>query len=187
MVWTLSTLVLVAAAVAAAAARLELREGWENRGPLARLPAVARRQARVLVPEFLDGLALLRDLPLAAKALAVTIGSWLLQAVLYYVFGLTFGLGLSLADAIVITVTATLIVSVPLVPSSFGTYEVALTGVLVLEGNSAAEALTYALGTHIFNIAFALAAGLVAMSLMRLSLRDVLFLRREDTDGPTPA
>ena len=179
VVWTLTTLILVGVAVAAVAARLELREGWEHRGVVARLPAMVRRHASVLVPEFLDGLALLRDLPLATRALALTIGARLLQATLYYLFGLTFGLDLTPADAVLVMVTATLIVSVPLMPSSFGTYEVAVTGVLVLAGNSNAEALAYAFGTHLLNIAFSIAAGVVAMAFMRLSVRDLLFIRPE--------
>jgi len=176
--WTLSVFTFAGVIVAALAARLELREGWEDRGPVRFLPRVLRSSAGVVVPRFLEGLALLRDVKMAAYALCLTLLNWMLQALIYYLFGLTFGLHFSLAQAIVVTITAAIVVSLPLMPSSLGTYEVAVGGVLAIMGLSNAEAVTYALGSHIMMIGFSVVAGAVAMPAIGLGVNDLPFIGR---------
>jgi len=174
--WTLSMVTLGGLIVGTLVARLELQDGWEERGLVRYLPGVMRRRAGVMVPPFVEGLRVLRDLPVAARALGLTLLNWVLQALLYYSIGLVLGLELSLAEAIVVTVAAAIVVSLPLMPSSIGTYEVALTGVMVLMGASNAEAVTFALGSHILIVALASVAGAVAAVAIGLGWRDLPFV-----------
>ena len=176
--WTLSVVATGGLAIAAIAARLELTEGWQDRGVIRHLPRTVRDRAGVVVPRFLEGLGLLRDLAVTGRAMALTLCNWLIQAAIYYLFGRTFGLHLSLADAVVVTITAAIVVSLPLMPSGLGTYEVAVTGVLVLMGLPSAGAVTYALGSHLLSIAFAVLAGMLAVPSIGLSLQDLPFSNR---------
>lgn len=175
LAWTLTVTVLVGSLVAVLAARLELDDGWQDRGWFRLVPGRIRGRAGGFVPRFLDGLAVLRDPYLSGYALGVTFAAWLVQAGMFFVFGLTFGLHLSLAEALIVTITSTMVISVPLLPFSFGTYEVAVTGVLVLMGYDDAESVTFALGSHLMVLAIAVAAGLPAMWRMDLGLHDILF------------
>src|SRR5574341_304486 len=184
--WTLSMLTLGGLLAATLAARLELREGWEERGFVRHLLQPVRVRAGVMVPRFVEGLRVLRDLPVAGAALALTLLSWVVQAVMYYSFGLMFGLELSLAEAIVVTIAAAIVVSLPLMPSSIGTYEVAVAGVLVLMGLSNAEAVTYALGSHILTVTISVIAGVVAVAALGLGYRDLPFVGGRSSQPSPP-
>lgn len=187
LVWVLSIVILTGLLMATAAARLELTEGWQERGWFGHLPQIVRRHSAPVVPEFLEGLAVLRNASLAGSAMAATFAAWLIHAGIFYVFGLAFGLDLSLAEAVIVTITAALVVSVPLTPFSLGTYEVAITGVLVLMGATNAEAVTYALGSHLLSVAAAVLGGVPAMWLMGFGLSDVFYLSRLVEEVRDPA
>lgn len=183
LVWTLIGVVSVGLVLAVAASRLELRPGWEDRGWVVALPAALRRLLARALPEFLAGLAVLRDVPLAARTMTATFVAWLLETVVFWLFGLTFGLDLGLADYLVIMVTANMIVAMPVAPSNIGPYEVATAEVLVLLGVESSLAGGFAIGSHLLNILWVGASGLVAVWLMRLSFEDVFFLRLQQAQG----
>ncbi len=176
LIWGLTTVVAAGLAVAVTVARMRLTEGWQDRGWFSRLPRPIREAAAGPLPEFLDGLALLRDPVLGARAMAATFVAWLLESTVFYLFGLTFGLDLSFADYVVIMITANMIVAMPVAPSNVGPYEVAVAAVLVLLGVGSAQAGAYAVGSHLLNIIWVGLSGLVAMWLMGLGFRDVFYL-----------
>ncbi len=187
LAWTLTVTVVAGALIAVAASRLELDEGWQDRSPFRLVPSALRQKAAGLVPRFLDGLSVLRDAARTGYALGATFAAWLVQAGIYFTFGLTFGLDLSLAQAVVITIAATLVVSVPLVPFNVGTFEVAVAGVLVVMGYERPEAVAYALGAHIMTLALAVVAGLPAMVRMGVGLHDLLYMGTANGVQPLPA
>jgi uncharacterized protein (TIRG00374 family) len=183
LVWALIGAVSVGLVLAVAASRLELRPGWEERGRAAGLPAGVRRLLARALPEFLAGLAVLRDIPQAARTMTATFVAWLLETVVFWLFGLTFGLDLGLADYLVIMVTANMIVAMPVAPSNIGPYEVAMTEVVVLLGVESSLAGGFAIGSHLLNILWVGANGLVAVWLMRLSFEDVFFVTLRQAEG----
>lgn len=139
-----------------------------------------------IVPQFLDGLEAMRDPRRMARAIAVSFPAWLVEAVMFWFFGLAFGLDLAPHKYIIIMITANLIVAVPITPWNIGTYEVALQEVIAALGVDRSLAAGYAIGIHIFSIMWITFTGLVSVWLLRLSLRDVLFLGRGapvDADG----
>ena len=178
LLWALIVAVAAGLAAAVVASRLQLSEGWQERGMFGRLPEAIRRAAARPIPEFLDGLALLRDPFLGAQALSATFLAWLLETVVFALLGLTFGLDLGFADYLVIMVTANMIVAMPVAPSNIGPYEVAVAGVTVLLGVESALAGGYAIGSHLLIIAWVGVTGLLATSLLGLELGDLFYLGR---------
>lgn len=177
LTWGLVGVVAVGVILGVAFSRLRPQPRWEERGLAAKLPGGLRRRLARWLPEFLEGLAVLRDWPLAGPALVATFASWLLEAAMFWLFGLTFGLELGLADYIVIVVTANMIVAMPIAPSNIGPYEVAMTEVAVLLGVDSAQAGGFAIGSHLLNILWVAVGGVIALWLMRLRVEDVFFLR----------
>jgi uncharacterized protein (TIRG00374 family) len=178
LAWTLFAVVAVALVLAASTSRLQLREGWEERGSLRKLPPAARRIVSRVLPEVIDGLFLLKDIPLAARALVATLSAWLVQAAVYYVYARVFGIDISPAEAVVVMLTVALIASVPIVPTGLGTYEAGVTGVLLLFGAGKGEALAYAVGSHVLSLAFALVVGTAGLLLLRIRPSDIVHLRQ---------
>lgn len=179
LAWTLSGLILVGVIIAVVVSRVELNHGWEERGFVRRLPSSRlRRLVGRLLPEALQGLSLLSDWRLALRAFGLTLIGWLVQAAMYWTFGRALGLDLSLADAILVMMTASFIVSAHFIPTSIGIYEGTLTGLLLLLGLTSGEALAYAAGTHLLMIVFGLACGGVAMWRLRLGAHDLWVMGR---------
>ena len=146
--------------------------------PWMRIFAVRTRQAIArAVPEFIEGLAAMREPKRTARVIAISFPAWLAEAVMYWLFGLAFNLDLAFDKFIVVMIAANLVVALPITPWNLGTYEVALQSVLVAFGVNGALAGAYAIGTHIFSIFWITTTGLIAMWLLRLDIRDVLSLR----------
>ena len=93
------------------------------------------------------------------QAFLLTLAGWGVQAVMYWAFGRALGVDLSLADAVLVMIAASMIVSVHFVPTSIGIYEGTITGLLVAVGLSGGEALAYAIGTHLLLILFGIVTG----------------------------
>jgi uncharacterized protein (TIRG00374 family) len=174
LAWMLALILLLAVIAATLASRMKFDEGWEDRWWYRRLPRPMQTAIQRFVPEVVEGLSLFTDLPLAVRAFGASLCAWTLQVALYWVYARIFGIDLSLDEAVTVMVTAAVVTSIPLVPSSLGTYEMAITGVLVLLGVHTGQALAYAAGTHVLNIAFAVVGGLVCMWPLRLGPRDIL-------------
>lgn len=176
--WTFSAFLLIGAILAAIFARVELRDGWEERSPARILPPALRGSLGKLVPEALHGLAILADVRLALRAFALTLVAWALQAGMYWAFGRALGVNLSLADAVLVMIAGSMIMSVHFVPTSIGIYEGTITGLLAALGLTGGEALAYAIGTHLLLIAFGIVSGSVSMWRLKLSAHDLFVLGR---------
>lgn len=180
--WTLSLLILIAVIICAVLARVELADGWIDRSAVKWLPARLRGFVGRLLPEAVQGLALLGDWKLALRGFGVTLGGWLIQVLMYWMFGRAFGLDLSLADAALVMMAASFIVSAHFVPTSIGIYEGTITGLLVVLGLTGGEALAYSVGTHLLMIFFGVIAGAVGMWRLRLAPHDLIVLGRRGVE-----
>ena len=187
LVWAVVAAVAVGLVLALLLASLRLGEGWQDRGWMRVLAPKVREVLGGLVPPFIAGLTTLRDPGLAARAMALTLVAWLLETVMFWLFGIAFGLDLSFNAYLVIMITANMIVSMPVVPSNIGPYELATQEVVAALGVARPLAGAYAIGTHLLNILWVGFSGLIAMWVMGLSFEDVFSLKRPEGSQAEPA
>ena len=117
------------------------------------LPDRLRLALEEAVPHFIDGLAVFRNPRLGAQAIALSFAIWLIEVGMFALFGLAFGIHLSMPAWMLIMVAANMISSVPITPSNIGAYEVAMTELMKALGVDGGLAGGFAIGAHIFNIA----------------------------------
>ena len=161
---------------------LKLQDGWTARGIMPRLPDRLRLALEEAVPHFIDGLAVFRNARLGAEAIALSFMIWLLEVGMFALFGLAFGIHLSMPAWMLIMVAANMISSVPITPSNIGAYEVAITELTKALGVDAGLAGGFAIAAHVFNIAWITGAGFIAMWALGLSVDDVFsFGRKRDS------
>ncbi len=140
------------------------------------------------VPEFFEGLGAMSDFRRTVRVIAVSFPAWLAESVMYFFFGLAFGIDIGFDKFVVIMITANIVVAFPLTPWNLGTYEIALQTAMVALGVNGTLAAGYVIGTHVFTIVWITLTGLVAMWFLKLDLRDVLSLsgRRDEGEGAPP-
>jgi len=185
VLWGLAALVAVGLLAAALAARVRLPADFGQTKWARWLPRWLRDQAATLIPPFVDGLAALRDVRLAAQAILISFPAWLMEAVVFWLFGQAFGLDLPFSAYLVIMIGANMVVSLPLTPTSIGVYEVALVEVVALFGVDRTLAAGYAIGTHVFISLWIGLTGLMAIWMLNLRFEDVFYLRRNTRQPPT--
>lgn len=117
----------------------------------------------------------------SSRSLAIisvaSLAAWATESVLYYSCGQALGLDLDPAVYLLVVVAATVAVSVPLTQAGIGVFEVALTGLLVAFGVDKAEAVAFAIFSHVMLAVPYFVAGPLAAIALRVSLNDVLFWR----------
>ncbi|MDO8615454.1 MAG: lysylphosphatidylglycerol synthase transmembrane domain-containing protein [Dehalococcoidia bacterium] len=104
--------------------------------------------------------------------------AWLVEGVVYYACGRALGLDLSPAVYLLVVVVASLAVSVPVTQAGLGVFEIALTGLIVAFGVDKSQAAAFAIFSHVVLALPYLVAGPMAAVAMKLSLADIVFLRR---------
>jgi uncharacterized membrane protein YbhN (UPF0104 family) len=132
-----------------------------------------RREALLLGAGFQS----LRSGRTLLKVSTTSIAAWLCEATMYYACGRALGLDLDPAVYLLVVVAATIAVSVPITQAGLGVFELAIAGLLVAFGVSESQAAAFAIFSHVMlALPYFLAAPLAAVGL-RLSLRDIFFLR----------
>ena len=145
-----------------------------------RFPALARLWTRVR--EALRSLSPRTVL----VAFALTIPSWLLEAVVVYAAAHALGFELSLQAAMAVTAFTILFQVFHLTPGGIGVYEASMTAALQVQGMPGGEALTLAVLTHGLKFAYAFGVGglLTPFAFMGLP---TLGRVRGSRDDPKPA
>lgn len=163
---------------------LEPKPGWTKRGVVSRLPERLRDPLDSMLPHFIDGLAVFRDLRLGSQAIALSFAIWLHEVAMFALFGLAFGIHLSLPAWMLIMVGENVVSSLPITPSNVGTYELALTELAKALGVAAGTATAFAIASHVFNILWITVAGFISMWALGLDLDDVFSLGHHDHPRP---
>jgi uncharacterized protein (TIRG00374 family) len=176
-IWAMIGAVAAGLLLAVLGAQITLPAGWQPGRWLHWLPERARQAMAEILPPFLEGLAALRHPWIGGQVLALSIVAWLLEGMMFWLFGLGFGLDLSFGSYLVIMIVANMVISVPLAPSNVGPYEVAVAEVVAVLGVTRSLAGGYAIVTHLLNILWVTLTGLVAMWLLGLHFQDIFYLR----------
>jgi uncharacterized membrane protein YbhN (UPF0104 family) len=174
--WGLLGLIAGAVIAVIPISHLRLSEGWTQRGFLPGLPDRPRLFLEEAVPHFIDGLAVFRDLRLGGQAIVLSFIIWLLEVGMFALFGLAFGIHLSMAAWMLIMIAANMISAVPVAPSNIGAYEVAITELTKALGIAAGPAGAFAIAAHLFNISAITVVGVVSVYALKLTWSDVFSL-----------
>jgi uncharacterized protein (TIRG00374 family) len=138
---------------------------WEDRPvrfllrPLARLPGLSVERTEQAAANLVEGLAAFRHPLIALPAFAVTIASWLVIAVSYWLVTFAFDLGLGFGAGLLVLVATNLAMVIPSSPGALGVFEAAVLVALRAYGIDKSEALSYAIVLHAVNFFPYLAVG----------------------------
>ena len=109
------------------------------------------------------GLVALRNPVIAARGFALTVASWVVLAISYWILMEAFALALPLDAAILVTVAINLSLVLPSSPAALGVFEAATIIALNAFDVPHAEALSYALVLHLLNLVPFLLIGAVLL------------------------
>jgi hypothetical protein len=185
-IWAMMGAVGTGLLLAIFGAHISLPTGWQPGRWLRWLPERARQAMADILPPFVEGLAALRHPRIGGEVMALSLAGWLLEGLMFWLFGLGFGLDLSFGSYLMIMIAANMVMSIPMAPSNVGPYEVAVAEVVAILGVSRSLAGGYAIATHLLNILWVSFTGLIAMWLLGLRLQDIFYLRAR-AETPTPA
>ncbi len=134
------------------------------------LPLALRERTRGLVDSFLSGLQGLQSPYLVSLVLATSLGAWLLEALMYYLVGLSFDIHEGFAAYLLVTAAANLAISLPSTSGGIGPFELLAKETLTFLGVGSALAGAYAVALHGFLLLPVIVAGLVFLWATNLSL-----------------
>jgi len=138
------------------------------------LPRALRRRAEGLVEAFLTGLQSLQSPYLVGLILATSLGAWLLEALMYYLVGLSFDIGEGYAAYLMVAAAANLAITLPSTSGGIGPFELLAKETLAFLGVGSALAGAYAVALHGLLLLPVIAAGLVFLWVINLSLARAL-------------
>jgi uncharacterized protein (TIRG00374 family) len=138
------------------------------------VPARLKPQVQALAESFLTGLHSFRspiDLFLAS---ATSVVSWLLEATMYYMVGLAFGLHLGFGIYLLVTAGANLAIAVIATQGGVGPFEFVTQQTVIHFGVSEGVASAYAVALHALVLLPVIALGLYFLWAINFSLGEVL-------------
>jgi len=138
------------------------------------LPHGLRERAQTLADSFISGLQSLQSPSLVLLVLATSAAAWLLEALMYYLVGLSFDIGEGFAAYLMVTAAANLAITLPSTSGGIGPFELLTKETLTFLGVGSATAGAYAVALHGFLLLPVIAAGLVFLWAINLSLRGTL-------------
>ncbi len=120
--------------------------------PLRRLPAAgAAERVEAAVVNATRGLVALRDPRVALRGMALTVASWLMLALSFWILMAAFDLHLPVVAGMLVVVAINLSLVLPSSPAALGVFEAATVVALRAFDVPQAEALSYALVLHLLN------------------------------------
>jgi len=147
---------------------------------LRRLPEKWGARGLHLIDSFFHGLAALRNPTDALAALGFSILAWLLEAGMYAMLALGFGIALPFPVFVLATAVANLVTIVPSTPGYVGVFDVPVKAILALFNVDASVAASYTLLLHATLIVPVVLLGLAFMWRLGLSLSQ---LRKQSVEN----
>lgn len=181
---TLGVFVLAIFVLAVMAARFGTQWSPATSRLFIRLPERARRGVGRQYAEMVDGLVSLRTLNATIIAISISIVAWMAEITVYWFIGHAFGLDMTVAEAMVVTIAANLAVAIPVTPWNVGPYEVVVTEALVGMGAERDVASGYAIGSHLLLLAWIGLTGVAAMWALDLRFGDLIGRKSTAQEAP---
>ena len=166
---------------------LALSEGLSHRFVALVLRFVPRRlrpQVQALAESFLTGLHSFRSPTDMFLASATSVVSWLLEATMYYMIGLAFGLDLGFHVYLLICAGANLAIAVIATQGGVGPFEFVTQQTAIYFGVESGLASAYAVALHALLLIPVIALGLYFLWAINLSLGEVLRGRAAEATEP---
>jgi uncharacterized protein (TIRG00374 family) len=168
-----ATFIVVLALFLFAASSQERTERWLARF-LRFLPARVREKGRQWASSFVAGLAALQS-PWAIGAVLVTsVVAWALESTMYFMVGISFDLGEAFPIFMMVAAAANLAITLPSTSGGVGPFEFFAKETLDFVGVSRGTAAAYAVALHALLLLPVVAAGLVFLWAINLSLAETL-------------
>jgi uncharacterized membrane protein YbhN (UPF0104 family) len=139
--------------------------------PLGVLPAMSRERRELAAMNLVRGFAVFRRPSIAIPAFALTLLSWLLIAVAFWMCMTGFDLGVGLTAAILVVVAVNLALILPSGPAGIGVFEAATLVALLPYEIDRSTALSYALILHALNSLPFIVFGYLALHFHTLAVR----------------
>jgi uncharacterized protein (TIRG00374 family) len=133
---------------------------------------------------FGEGLQAFHNVKALVIVVLASVAAWIAEATMYFACGQALGLDLDPFVYLLVVVTATIVVSIPVTPAGLGVFELAITGLLVAFGVNEAEAAAFAIFSHVMLALPYIICGPIAALALRLSPADILFLRIPQEEAP---
>jgi uncharacterized protein (TIRG00374 family) len=153
--------------------------------PLGALPRVTPEHIERAADNLVRGLAVFRRPGLALGASALTLASWLLIALSFWLCMVAVRLDAGLDAALLVVIAVNLAMILPSGPAGLGVFEAVTVLTLLPFGVDRAHALSYAIVVHALNLVPIIAAGYIALHRHAVAVRR---LRRSDgSDSPSSA
>ena len=138
------------------------------------VPARLKPQVQTLAESFLTGLHSFRSPTDMFLASATSVVSWLLEATMYYMIGLAFGLDLGFEVYLLICAGANLAIAVIATQGGVGPFEFVTQKTAIYFGVESGLASAYAVALHALLLIPVIAVGLYFLWSINLSLGEVL-------------
>lgn len=143
-------------------------------------PAKIAEPLNRLAHSFIDGLQMLPDIGKTLYVLFLSVLVWALAGLSAYLLFLGFGFDLSIFNGYAITVIIALGVMLPAAPGFIGTYHIACKIGLVEFGIAQADAVSYAILLHFFQLMPIVVLGLFMLPFQKISLSGII--KHEDNE-----
>ena len=137
-------------------------------------PTRVRDRARGWAGAFVAGLEALRSPSALAAVVVTSTVAWALEATMYFMVGVSFSLGEAFPIYLMVAAAANLAISVPSTSGGIGPFEALAKETLVFVGVGASAAAAYAVALHALLLLPVVAAGLVFLWAINLSLGEAL-------------
>jgi uncharacterized membrane protein YbhN (UPF0104 family) len=155
---------------------LAFSEGWRGRVDrliMALTPARFRPRVEGLAQPFFQGLDALRNPVDLAIAWMLSGISWALEATMYYMVGLAFGIDAGFHIYLLATAASNLAISLVASQGGIGPFELVTKQTLIAVGVGSSAATAYAIGLHALVLLPVIALGLYFLGTMGLSLGEM--------------
>lgn len=162
-----------------------LRE-WSDTLVTRLTPERFRESLEGIARSFFTGLDCLRSPIDLAVAWVLSGVSWTLEATMYYMIGVAFGIDVGFHIYLLLTAAANLLMSILASQGGIGPFEFAAQQTLIAFGVSTSTASAYAIGLHALVLLPVIVLGLYFLGTMGLSLGE-MFRRSEASAAPKPA